>query len=41
MIYSLKYWKMMVGTFVLLAFLWVTILTVDDYIGRPDQTFLH
>ena len=40
MIYSLKYWKMMVGTFVLLAFLWVTILTVDDYIGRPDQTLL-
>ena len=40
MIYSLKYWKMMVGTFVLLAFLWVTILTVDDYFGRPDRTFL-
>ena len=30
----------MVGTFVLLAFLWVTILTVDDYFGRPDRTFL-
>lgn len=30
----------MVGTFVLLAFLWVTVLTVDDYFGRPDRTFL-
>lgn len=30
----------MVGTFVLTAFLWVTILTVDDYFGRPDLTFL-
>lgn len=37
---SLKYWKMTVGTFVLLAILWVTILTVDDYFGRPDLTFL-
>lgn len=30
----------MVGTLVLLAFLWVTVLTVDDYFGRPDQTLL-
>ncbi len=31
---------MVVGTLVLLAFLWVTVLTVDDYFGRPDQTLL-
>lgn len=30
----------MVGTLVLLAFLWITILTIDDYFGRPDQTLL-
>lgn len=31
---------MVAGTLVLLAFLWVTVLTVDDYFGRPDQTLL-
>lgn len=40
MIYSLKYWKMVVGILVLLAFLWVTILTVDGYIGKSDLIFV-
>lgn len=38
--YLLKYRKVLAGTFVVLVFLWVTVLTVDNYFGRPDMAFL-